>query len=108
MPMPKYKTVALNDYIFNENHVAVLINDGLLNGSSNIGPTHWVLWEGKVVSKETNLPVTIKTSETALVDLDLYSWGDVKSMSAFSGNGPITLNKFCSYIYGAVVFEKIR
>ncbi|MBA8064689.1 hypothetical protein HV077_20365 [Citrobacter freundii] len=98
----------LNNYISSDYHVAVLINDGLLSDtwSWNITPTHWIMWTGKLISEKTKKPVDKSTSSDTLVDLELFSWGEVRLMNQYRKMAP-TLSEFCKSIYGAVIFKKI-
>lgn len=106
--LAKYMIIEISNYVSSENHVAVLINDGLLKGYPSKGPTHWIIWDSKIISVSTKLPVDEYTPDTDLVDLSVFSWGGVKKMSSFRINRTRPFKEFCGYIYGAVVFEKIR
>lgn len=105
---PKYKVSKLNDYVDPDNHVAVLINDGLLNGNPGNVATHWILWEGKLMSLSSGLPADEKTPDTDLVDLQLFSWGRLEKLSSFRLSKICSLKEFVDCIYGAVVFKKNR
>lgn len=106
--LAKYMIIEISNYVSSENHVAVLVNDGLLKGYPSKGPTHWIMWDSKIISVSTELPVDENTPDTDLVDLSVFSWGEVKKMSSFRINRTRSFKEFCGYIYGAVVFEKIR
>ncbi len=103
---PKYMVAQLNNYAGSDNHVAVLIHDNLLYGGGSMGPTHWIIWEGKLTVVNTQQPVDENTPDNALVDIELFSWGERKNLSQFPVKKSLVLNNFCSYIYGAVVFGK--
>lgn len=88
-------------------HVVVLINHGLLLGGSSGIPTHWVVWESNVIVVSTQKPIDENTSDEELVDIKIFSWGDVGMASQYGFGSGLTLKKLCSYIYGGVVFNKI-
>ncbi|AGB77985.1 hypothetical protein D782_1999 [Enterobacteriaceae bacterium strain FGI 57] len=102
---PIEQVVWLNNYISPDFHVAVLINHGLISDSWNITPTHWIMWTGKLIDIQSNNPVNKKTSENTLVDLEVFSWGNIFCISQYGKKH--TLRDFCKYIYGAVIFKKI-
>ncbi|MCS3604099.1 hypothetical protein M2371_003335 [Buttiauxella sp. BIGb0471] len=99
--------VQLSQYVDSSNHVAILIDHELLLGGRTGYPTHWVVWESKLKNALTNNPININTSDSELVCLDLFSWGEMKSMNSFDINRNRGFKDFCSFIYGAVVFSKI-
>lgn len=104
---PKYKVVQLSEYVESTKHVAVLINHGMLYGTESGYPTHWVVFEDRMRNVETNQPIDEYTPDDAMVDVKLFSWGEVKNMSEYSIGTPLPFKKICSYIYGVVVFDKI-
>ncbi|HCM1932659.1 TPA: hypothetical protein N3A15_004388 [Salmonella enterica subsp. salamae serovar 51:c:-] len=102
---PIEQVIWLNNYISPDYHVAVLINDGLISDSWNMTPTHWIMWTGKVTTMQSKQPVDKNTPDNTLVDLELFSWGNIAYLSQYGKSH--TLKDFCKYIYGAVIFKKI-
>jgi len=104
---PKDMVAKLSHYVGETNHVAVLIHHGMLKGIDSQYPTHWIVWDGKVTVVNTQQPADEHTSDNELVDVKLFSWGQSKNMSSYSIAKTLPFKKFCSYIYGGVVFNKI-
>lgn len=104
---PFWKVLNLSNFVNSDCNVAVLINHGLLLGGNGGIPTHWVIWDSKVTVVSTQKPINENTSENELVDVKLFSWGDLSMASQYGFAQRLTLKKFCSYIYEGVVFNKI-
>lgn len=100
------KVIELSDYVSPTTHVAVLINHGLIYGGESGFPSHWIVLEEKLQVVGTSKPIDQNTSPDTQVDVELFSWAERKKMSKFYINRTRTLKDLCSYVYGAVVFEK--
>lgn len=104
----KYSIIEISNYVSSEHHVAVLINDGLLKGRDGSGPTHWIMWEEPITVVSSGVCVDENTVDSEFVDLKLFSWGEVKKLSAFRNNKICSFKELQKYTYGAVVFKKIK
>lgn len=98
------------DDINHSTHVVTLVSAEMMTGSSatiNV-PNHWIVWEGKVGADTTGTlkydDVTLVTGKIYPVDLNLFTWGSVKT-SNFKSN--VTLDDFIKHLYGGMVFSKI-
>lgn len=93
----------LNSYICPDNHVAVLIASSLLQyGEESTTKNHWIVWTDKL-KLLNGQDITEQTSLTEEVQLELFSWGKVKSQL----NPNIVLKKVMQYSFAAMVVSKI-
>ena len=104
---PIYKVAKLSSYVSQNTNVAVLINHGLIYGGESGYPTHWVVFESGLQVVNALQSVDENTTGEAMIDVELFSWGESKRMSEFHIKRTRTLKEFSSYIYGAVVFDKV-
>ncbi|RJT32040.1 hypothetical protein [Rahnella woolbedingensis] len=86
----------------------VLINHGLILGLGSGYPSHWIVLESSLRLAGTQENITEETSDNELVDIEIFSWGELKYMSEFPISRSRTLKEFCSYIYGAVVIKNFK
>lgn len=84
----------LNEYVTQGYKVITLISDGLLDGSkSNLTvPTHWIVWDGSVTH-----------DENGFVQLNLFSWGQVKNWIKSEQKLSFFINRF----FGGMVFRPL-
>lgn len=93
----------LNSYIRLDTHVVVLIASSLLlYGGESTTKDHWIVWTDKL-KLLNGQEITEQTSLTEKVQLELFSWGKVKSQL----NPNIVLSKVMQYSFAAMVVSKI-
>ncbi|WP_208952491.1 hypothetical protein, partial [Rahnella sp. ChDrAdgB13] len=85
----------LNKYIEQGYKVVTLINDGLLEYSTNKTtlPTHWIVWDGPV-TQEANGDIALK----------LFSWGKVINWIKQKKDLQFFINRF----FGGMVFKPLK
>ncbi|WP_181853051.1 hypothetical protein ACNSPR_07150 [Klebsiella pneumoniae] len=85
----------LNRYVAQGFKVVTLINDGLLEGSTNNTtlPTHWVVWDSSVTQKDNGY-----------VNLKLFSWGRSTYWIKKGKDVRFFLNRF----FGGMVFKPLK
>lgn len=85
----------LNKYIEQGYKVVTLINDGLLEYSTNKTtlPTHWIVWDGPV-TQEANGDIA----------LELFSWGKVINWIKPKKDLQFFINRF----FGGLVFKPLK
>ncbi|UYZ82887.1 hypothetical protein MTZ49_09705 [Entomomonas sp. E2T0] len=104
----------LNHYIKPDSqHLITLISGAMLKGGVTFlgmsAKSHWITWNDKLRVKRAKLTdplgaeVTTTTSLSTLVELEMFSWGNVKQYL----KDDITLGEFLKHTYGGMVFTKI-
>lgn len=85
----------LNKYVERGYKVVTLINDGLLEGSTNNTtlPTHWVVWDSSVTQ-----------DDNGYVNLKLFSWGKSANWIKQKKDLQFFINRF----FGGVVFKPLK
>ncbi|HHH2680606.1 TPA: hypothetical protein ACPY83_005281, partial [Klebsiella pneumoniae] len=85
----------LNRYVAQGFKVVTLINDGLLEGSTNNTtlPTHWVVWDSSVTQ-----------DDNGYVNLKLFSWGRSTYWIKKGKDVRFFLNRF----FGGMVFKPLK
>lgn len=85
----------LNKYAEQGYKVVTLINDGLLNNSTNKTtlPTHWVVWDGSVIQ-----------DSKGYISLKLFSWGKVSNWIKPKKELQFFINRF----FGGMVFKPLN
>lgn len=85
----------LNKYVEQGYKVVTLINDGLLEGSTNNTtlPTHWIVWDGSVTQ-----------DNNGYVNLKLFSWGQSTNWIKQKKDLQFFINRF----FGGVVFKPLK
>ena len=85
----------LNKYVEQGYKVVTLINDGLLEGSTNMTtlPTHWVVWDGCVTQ-----------DDNGYVNLKLFSWGQSANWIKQKKDLHFFINRF----FGGMVFKPLK
>lgn len=96
------EVLALNSYV-SDHHVVSLIRSGMLTRGANTAfKSHWIVWADQVKLLNGN-PITSSTSLSEIVQLKLFSWGEVYEQLDLN----LTLEQFLKHTFGGLVFTKI-
>lgn len=85
--------------------VVSLISAGMLTGLPNqdtSSKNHWVVWNGTLAGVD-DLALTIDTNLDTIVNLNCFSWGEVKAWIKKEKS----LNYVLNHIFGALVFKRV-
>ncbi|MFD1259832.1 hypothetical protein [Entomomonas asaccharolytica] len=93
----------LNNYISTDHHIVSLIRAGMLiRGKNSITKDHWIVWEDQLKLMD-GTAITTDTPLTEIVQLKLFSWGEVDQQLEVN----LTLEQFLKHTFGGMVFSKI-
>lgn len=95
----------LNEYQKKGYLVVSLISAGMLTGLPNTDTSnknHWIVWNGALTGSD-NSDITNETSLNTMVDLNCFSWGEVKGWVKRDSS----LSYFLNHTFGALVFKRV-
>ena len=70
---------------------------------------HWIVWESPLYHATNKQPIHSQSKLTDIVDLHLFTWGQVKNLKSFNNHTTnISLQKFLNASFGAIVFKGIN
>ncbi len=95
----------LNEY-YNKGYLVVsLISAGMLTGLPNqdtLNKNHWIVWNNDLRNVDNSM-ITAQTNLDTIVDLNCFSWGEVKGWV----KADKSLSYFLKHTFGAIVFKKV-
>ncbi|ULJ59370.1 hypothetical protein [Wielerella bovis] len=87
--------------------VQLMSSPNIFNGATTPNfKAHWIVWESPLRHVIDGLPIHSQSRLTDIVDLDLFTWGEVKNLRSwniYAAN--ISLQKFLNASFGAIVFK---
>ncbi|WP_265694082.1 hypothetical protein [Providencia rustigianii] len=95
----------LNEYHNRGYLVVSLISAGMLTGLPNqdtSSKNHWVVWNGTLAGVDDSV-LTNETNLDTVVNLNCFSWGEVKAWVKKEKS----LNYVLNHIFGALVFKRV-
>ncbi|WP_337236687.1 hypothetical protein [Proteus faecis] len=95
----------LNEYQRKGYLVVSLISAGMLTGLPNqdtLNKNHWIVWNAPLTGIDNSV-ITNETSLDTVVDLNCFSWGEVKGWIKKESS----LEYFRKHTFGALVFKRI-
>jgi len=95
----------LNEYHNRGYLVVSLISAGMLTGLPNQDTSrknHWVVWNGTLAGVDDSV-LTNETNLDTVVNLNCFSWGEVKAWVKKEKS----LNYVLNHIFGALVFKRV-